>query len=117
MIIRKYRPADCECLAELFYQTVHSVNAKDYTEESFAAFKKALDNAVAVLNDTTALQDDVDKAVKELAAAYKALVKVENNGEDVNAPNTGDTGIALAVAATIVSGMALAAVTLRKKEQ
>lgn len=38
MIIRKYRPADCECLAELFYQTVHSVNAKDYTEEQLNAW-------------------------------------------------------------------------------
>lgn len=33
MIIRKYRPSDCEHLAELFYQTVHAVNAKDYTKE------------------------------------------------------------------------------------
>lgn len=33
MFIRKYRPSDCECLAELFYHTVHSVNAGDYTEE------------------------------------------------------------------------------------
>ena len=38
MIIRKYRPADCECLAELFYQTVHSINAKDYTEEQLNAW-------------------------------------------------------------------------------
>lgn len=33
MILRKYIPADCESLARLFYQTVHSVNTKDYTEE------------------------------------------------------------------------------------
>ena len=33
MWIREYKPADCAQLAELFYQTVHSVNAKDYTEE------------------------------------------------------------------------------------
>lgn len=31
--IRKYETADCEQLAELFYQTVHTVNAKDYTNE------------------------------------------------------------------------------------
>ncbi|MGN0144381.1 MAG: GNAT family N-acetyltransferase [Clostridium sp.] len=33
MIIRKYKSSDCECLAELFYNTVHAVNAKDYTHE------------------------------------------------------------------------------------
>ena len=33
MIIREYLPSDCKHLAELFYQTVHSINAKDYTDE------------------------------------------------------------------------------------
>lgn len=33
MIIRRYDPLDCNCLAELFYHTVHTVNAKDYTRE------------------------------------------------------------------------------------
>lgn len=33
MWLREYESADCGQLAELFYQTVHSVNAKDYTEE------------------------------------------------------------------------------------
>ena len=30
--LRHYRPDDCEKLAALFYRTVHSVNAKDYTQ-------------------------------------------------------------------------------------
>lgn len=33
MIIREYQPSDCEEMAELFYNTVHTVNAKDYTKE------------------------------------------------------------------------------------
>ena len=33
MNLREYKPSDCAQLAELFYQTVHSVNAKDYTQE------------------------------------------------------------------------------------
>lgn len=33
MKLREYRTSDCEQLAELFYQTVHSINAKDYTKE------------------------------------------------------------------------------------
>lgn len=33
MKIRKYKISDCEELAKLFYDTVHTINAKDYTEE------------------------------------------------------------------------------------
>ena len=33
MFIRKYISSDCEQLAELFYQTVHTVNAKDYSQD------------------------------------------------------------------------------------
>ncbi len=38
MIIRKYKPADCKILAELFYHTVHTVNAKNYTKEQLNAW-------------------------------------------------------------------------------
>lgn len=31
MFIRRYMPEDCRDMSELFYGTVHSVNAKDYT--------------------------------------------------------------------------------------
>lgn len=33
MVIREYRPTDCEEIAELFYNTVHTINARDYTKE------------------------------------------------------------------------------------
>lgn len=33
MIIRRYQTEDCKALTELFYNTVHSVNARDYTPE------------------------------------------------------------------------------------
>lgn len=33
MQLRAYQPADCAEMAELFYQTVHCVNARDYTAE------------------------------------------------------------------------------------
>ena len=33
MLIREYISSDCERLAELFFQTVHTVNAKDYIKE------------------------------------------------------------------------------------
>ncbi len=38
MLIREYTTSDCERLAELFYETVHSVNAKDYTKEQLTVW-------------------------------------------------------------------------------
>ncbi len=38
MVIRGYQTLDCKALAELFYNTVHTVNAKDYTEEQLDAW-------------------------------------------------------------------------------
>lgn len=32
MRIREYRPSDCGELAELFYHTVHRINARDYSQ-------------------------------------------------------------------------------------
>ena len=33
MELRKYRQSDCKELTELFYHTVHTINARDYTKE------------------------------------------------------------------------------------
>lgn len=33
MYIRQYKSTDCKALTDLFYNTVHAVNAKDYTVE------------------------------------------------------------------------------------
>lgn len=38
MIIRKYDAKDCKFLSELFYNTVHTINAKDYTAEQLNAW-------------------------------------------------------------------------------
>ena len=37
-MLRQYRPSDCPALAALFYDTVHSVNAADYTREELDAW-------------------------------------------------------------------------------
>ena len=38
MNIRRYTSADCAEMAELFYNTVHTVNARDYTEVQLNAW-------------------------------------------------------------------------------
>lgn len=36
--IRDYESADCEAMAKLFYDTVHTVNARDYTQAQLNAW-------------------------------------------------------------------------------
>nr|WP_304286253.1 GNAT family N-acetyltransferase [Clostridium paraputrificum] len=40
MFIRRYEESDCKYLAELFYNTVHSINAKDYRPEQLNVWAK-----------------------------------------------------------------------------
>lgn len=75
MDIRKYRSSDCGILAELFYQTVHTVNAGDYTKEQLDAWAagcmdlerwdRSLSQhftVVAVQNNVTAGFGDMDES-------------------------------------------------------
>lgn len=75
LFIRKYILSDCEHLAELFYQTVHTVNAKDYTNEQLDVWAtgnvdlKEWDKSfsahytiVCVKNDIIVGFGDIDKA-------------------------------------------------------
>lgn len=38
MLFRMYQPSDCQEMAELFYNTVHTVNARDYTRTQLDAW-------------------------------------------------------------------------------
>ncbi len=38
MNIREYKASDCKSLSELFYNTVHSINSRDYTEEQLSVW-------------------------------------------------------------------------------
>lgn len=40
MNLRKYQSEDCKAITELFYETVHTVNAEDYSEEQLAVWAK-----------------------------------------------------------------------------
>lgn len=74
MELRKYRPSDCRTLTELFYHTVHTVNAKDYTEAQLNAWATGRvdleqwdrslqehDSVVAVENGEIVGFGDIDK--------------------------------------------------------
>lgn len=63
MLIRRSEEADCGRIAELFYETVHTVNAKDYGEEQLNAWADGrLDSA----------------GLNESLSAHLTVVAVEN---------------------------------------
>jgi len=64
MIVRKYQSTDCKAITELFYNTVHTVNAKDYTKEQLNVW--AADNI------------DLEKWNQSLLEHY-SLVAVKND--------------------------------------
>ena len=61
MEIRAYRPDDCAALAKLFYETVHSVNAADYSPEQLDAWATGSVNEAgwnaSFLNHTTRIAE------------------------------------------------------------
>lgn len=74
MKLRRYRPSDCKDLIELFYNTVHIINAKDYTKEqldvwatgkvNFEEWNRSLQehySIVAVDNENIIGFGDIDK--------------------------------------------------------
>lgn len=63
MVIREYKGSDCKEVSELFYNTVHTINAKDYTKEQLDVWAS---------NDI-----DLEKFNKSLIENYN-LVAVEN---------------------------------------
>ena len=63
MEIRAYRQSDCKALAKLFYNTVHTVNARDYTQEQLNAWATG--------------QVDLEQWNRSFQAHY-SIVSVEN---------------------------------------
>ena len=89
---------------KLLYEYNKDRNEEDYTEESWNNFKKALEEAKAVLDNEAATQEDVGNAGRKLADAIANLeVKEEKppvdneNPEDPEKPenpgNNGDNGV------------------------
>lgn len=76
MRLREYQPSDCTQLAGLFYQTVHSVNARDYAQEQLDAWASG----------------EVDlKAWDASFRAHKTIIAVKN-GEIVGFGDMDETG-------------------------
>lgn len=65
MRLREYKPADCAEMARLFYDTVHTVNLRDYTPEQVNAWATG----------------QVDLAAWDISFRAHKTVIAEQNGE------------------------------------
>lgn len=75
--IRKYRSEDCSSMAKMFYETVHTVNAADYSIEQ--------------LNTWATGNVNIDEWDKSFLGHY-SLVAVNNNNEIVGFGDIDSTG-------------------------
>lgn len=74
ILLREYQPSDCQILADLFYNTVHTINIRDYSNEQINAWADGNINInewnssllshytiIAEINKTIAGFGDIDK--------------------------------------------------------
>lgn len=73
------------------YDQYKDTQQGSYTDESYAAFTEALENAAAVLADENATQADVDNAFNALNSAAEALTEKTEKPDPEN-PTGGDDG-------------------------
>lgn len=80
MYLRKYHPSDCAALAALFYETIHTVNARDYPQEQLDAWADghvdldAWNESFLAHNTYVAVQgcdgaDDIDSRTSDSASS------------------------------------------------
>ena len=77
VIIRRYRDEDLPLVAQLFYNTVHSVNAADYTEQQLYAWapdeRYLLEKRAALLRQNTFVAEDDGEVVGFASADGECL--------------------------------------------
>lgn len=103
----------------------------DYTADSYALLKKAVENAVAVLNNPNSTQEDIDKAKDAIYNAIGTLVRLDKNnsnqqaatatpipaGSAANTASTKDDNSLLLYAVMAVMSLAVIAGVSYKKKQ
>ena len=74
--LRPYRNDDCEAVVRLFYETIHSVNAKDYTQEQLSAWAPA-EQDLARWDNSLAAHDTI---VAELEGELVGFADMDGSG-------------------------------------
>ena len=89
LILRVYKPADCKALTELFYETVHSVNTKDYTKEQVDAWadgnvdlekwnQSFLEHYTVIAEEENGITGFADTLCEHTAYQHQVIAEEEN---------------------------------------
>ena len=103
MYLRKYHPSDCAALAALFYETIHSVNARDYPQEQLDAWAEghvdldAWNESFLSHNTYVAVQecdgaDDIDSRTPDSAGTAPGKTGGNANSLIIGFGDMDDTG-------------------------
>lgn len=123
------RPDETSKKLEETIKAAEALSKNDYTEESYNALLKAIENAKNVLNDPNATNEQIAQALAALENAIGALVPVtkdsaqEKFDQDVadqkipDPTNTGDSTNVWPYAAVVVLSGAVIAVSLYMKQK
>lgn len=123
------RPDETSKKLEETIKAAEALSKNDYTEESYNALLKAIENAKNVLNDPNATNEQIAQALAALENAIGALVPVtkdsaqEKFDQDVadqkipDPANTGDSTNVWPYAAVVVLSGAVIAVSLYMKQK
>ena len=76
MKIRKYKNSDCESVAKLFFETIHSVNVKDYTEEQLFAWANSYETLTSRRYDLI----EQNTLVAEISGEIVGFGSIDNSG-------------------------------------
>ena len=77
MVIRTYQPSDCKAILALFYDTVHTVNAADYTREQLDAWADGKEDSKQWNDSLTAHYSLVaEENGRIIALAYDCTISI-----------------------------------------
>ena len=86
MILTGYRPADCRELAELFYDTVHTINAGDYTEEQLEKMadqaRELMDEELREANPKDVYLESVKNDISSYSKEKKKIYSISMDGSN-----------------------------------
>lgn len=102
-ILRPYHPSDCAALAALFYETIHTVNARDYPQEQLDAWADghvdldAWNESFLAHNTYVAVQecdgaDDIDSCASDSAGSASGKTGGNANSLIIGFGDMDDTG-------------------------
>jgi len=89
MVIRPYRSSDCPTLAQIYYDTIHAVNAADYTPAQLDAWATGKVNLDGFFRQSRSHSEQIAKflSILELLKTRYVALQEEESADSTEALN------------------------------